>query len=273
MDCSDVRERLRDVQGRRDARVEAHLQACIDCALLAADAALAGQAESPTASADIEAILDRTEARLQRERGCIAWLRNRRTSTRLLLGALAALGVPLAFALAAPRTDLSVYPLPRLVTIAACLILFSAGALSVKLRPLHRPALPSGLAAALLVAAIVVIGTDIALPPAHAVPAASLAETGADFARRAAGCLSVGFLIGLPALLAAGWLDRTRHARGATGWLSPLLAAVAGYLALDLHCPLVARAHLLVGHAGLLLVFPVLVIVLRRFRRVSRLAT
>jgi hypothetical protein len=265
MNCRDVRARLQDARMRHDASIEAHLRNCVECALLAADADLTGLAGSARVTpADIEALLGDTQSRLRRERGPAAWLRSRRTRTRLLLGAAAALGVPLLFALAAPRPDLTVYPMVRLLTIATLLVLLSGVALSLKLRPLHRPALPTGMVTAVLIGAVLVVAIDIALPPAHALSPASLQGTGADFARRAAGCFFAGLLIGLPALLAAGLLDRGEHPHSAASdLLTPLLAAVAGYLALDLHCPLVGRAHLLAGHASLLLALPLLFIVWR----------
>jgi len=271
MNCDEARDRLKDAGRRHDASLEAHIRECLECALFTADAELGAASESMrVVPGTVERLLDGIELRLQRESGPTAWLQSRRTGTRLVLGAVVTLGIPLLVALLVPRGDLSVYPIVRLITIATLLVLLSVVALSVKLRPLHRPPLPTGVATALLIGAVIVVAVDVALPPAHALQPASLEGTGIDFLRRAAGCLCAGLLIGLPVLIGVGFLDRGARGSTANDLLAPLLAAVAGYLALDLHCPLVSRAHLLVGHASLLLVFPVVFVAL--FGRHSRRA-
>ena len=73
---------------------------------------------------------------------------------------------------------------------------------------------------------------------------------GADFWPRASACLLFGTLTSLPLLAALVLADRRERRPAGSLAFAAAAAGLAGNLTLLLHCPLVARGHLLVGHAG-----------------------
>jgi hypothetical protein len=257
MDCFEVRRRLATGIGITDPVVEEHLLACEDCAAAAleeAGAKLKEGAPEPD-SAEIETLLQGIGQRLAAERGVAAWLRSLPTWQRLVVAVLPAIVLPLVFGAASPRLDIAVYPTARLIGLALPLLVLSAVSLLVKLRPLYRPRLSARLPIFLAVLSLGVMALDVALPAAHSLHPASLGGTGADLLPRAMQCLISGLLLGFPSFLLTAMLDRSNDGWRDASVLGAVLAGLAGYLSLHLHCPIVAPAHLLVGHLTVLAAF------------------
>ena len=72
---------------------------------------------------------------------------------------------------------------------------------------------------------------------------------------RAIACLVTGLILGLPALVGVDLVQRRRGRFGLPVALAVVLAGAVGGLGIFLHCPLVAPAHLLLGHAMVLAVY------------------
>jgi hypothetical protein len=87
-------------------------------------------------------------------------------------------------------------------------------------------------------------------PRAHVDHPASLAGVGDDFLHRAAACCLYGTLLAIPWLVLCWALDRSEHRSAPNALLAAGAAGVAANLALELHCPITARSHLALGHAG-----------------------
>lgn len=257
MKCDEAMRRIDSDPGSDDALLEAHLQTCVECSLLAGEnlGRLASAAESGRDEGyEMDALQASLGATLARERGPMAWLRSRPTGLRYVIATLPCVIVPLAFALAQPRIDLSFYPMARLAGVAILLLALIALALHSRLRPAYRaPASLASLAAVTAVATIALV-VDATAPAAHAALPASLEGAGADLLARALGCFLTGTGIAIPALVLIGLVDRWSDQRRLSVLLLPLLAGLGGYLALHLHCHLVAPAHLVVGHLSVVIV-------------------
>ncbi len=175
------------------------------------------------------------------ERGPLGWLRSRRSRSRLAAALIAAALVPVAVFLAVPRRDLPLYAAGRmalaLILMAATLAALAARALR-RLDHLDRTPWAD---AALLAGAGLVTWSVALLPQAHA------AAPPGDLVRAAAKCLAFGALTGAPVAAALLALDRVGSRRTLAEAI--LAGAVAGNLALQLHCPIVDVPHLVVGHA------------------------
>ncbi len=171
-----------------------------------------------------------------------AWSTPRRQALLLAASTL----VPLVITLTWLRVDWAVYPAPRL---AAELLLLASLILLVGwrlLRPLFLPPLPLWVRPLLLLAALALLPLLALAPLAHQAHPASLDGTGARLLPAAAICLGLGLGWGLPAAGIAFLLDR---APGVSA-LALVLGGLTGTLALQLHCPMVAPGHLLLGHGS-----------------------
>lgn len=247
--CGAVQAQLR-AGAALDPDAAAHLADCADCARVELDLALAVDE-----CVDEAAVLDGLHARMAAERGPLGWWRSQPTGRRRALGLTVVLGSALAFGLLRPRPDLAVFPMPRMLALvgiyAVVGALASLGALGSRRAPVVRPRLAW---AALAVALVVSVGLA-ALPPAHSAHPASLGGTGAALVPRALACLGVGAGVALPGLLVLGLGARaTGHSLRAPWVLGAAAGALAGQLALQLHCPVVASGHRLLGHALLVVI-------------------
>lgn len=190
--------------------------------------------------------------RVAGERGVRAWLRSRPTRARIAAALAATALVGLAVLLLAPRTDFdalpaAVYGLGLAATLGALLTVVVAFLHPLQRRPPGRGRIVLAACVALALPALLVLGA-----PLHdAVDAhpESFDGQGADLVPCALRCFAFGLLLGAVVLVLLRLLDR----RDALSWPRLLLLAGAtglvGNLALALHCPLVAPAHLLAGHA------------------------
>lgn len=202
---------------------------------------------------DTDALFQDVQGRIQQSsRQPAWWLRGRSTAVRrgiavLTFAALATFGV-----LAMPRPDMGVYPMARMVLSLAALGLLALVSLHQALRPLHQPALRRAGGWLLVGGALLATLVVTALPPAHQAHPASLGGTGDVLISRAAPCLYVGLLLGLPVFALVRLLDR-----GSV--LSAVLAACAAGLTanflLQVHCPITATEHNVVAHFGVALLF------------------
>jgi hypothetical protein len=117
----------------------------------------------------------------------------------------------------------------------------------VGLRGLHRPPLGASLRGAILGAAVGVPLALALIAPAHVSHPASLGGGGDELIRRAVACLVFGVACGAPVLAGAWFVGRSTL--GSAPLAVAAGAGVAGALALQLHCPITAPPHLLLGHA------------------------
>lgn len=230
-----------------------HLAGCAECARAELEAAV----ELPEDLA-VEGALDGLRDELQREAGALGWWRSRPTGLRRAVGLVVLLGTALGFGLVRPRADLGVFPMPRMLGLVgiygAMGALAGLGSLGSAQRPLVRPRLAG---VGLAVAVVVSLGLAL-LPPAHSAHPASLGGTGAELLPRALACLLTGLAVALPGVVLLGLGARaTGHSLRAPWVLGAVGGALAGQLALQLHCPLVGSAHRVAGHALLVVVLGV----------------
>ena len=119
-----------------------------------------------------------------------------------------------------------------------------------------------------MVAHLLVAAAIVSAPAAHLEEPFLSAGTGAALWPSAINCLLIGSSVALPALGLMWLVDR-----GGTGrllpWLAPLGAWMAGMLALQLHCPILAHEHQWAGHFGVLVPVSLLWLVLWRLRPVD----
>lgn len=271
MECDELRRRAAadDPSGDalEDPAVLAHLDACPACAEVLADGAALGRAllaaDPPLRPAPAPEALpasDAVWALIAAERGPRAWLRARPTWQRrtaivlaILLGA-AAVGLSLTLRV---RPDLAVYPAWRLAGELVLLGVLATACAWSALRPVHCPPPSRGQVLALLGLALAVPAGLALMPPAHAHPANAVGG-GDDLFRFALGCFLNSALHAVPCAALLWALARSNTLLTAT--LAAAGAALAGVLAVQLHCPIEGAPHQLLGHStvGLAAVLAVL---------------
>lgn len=244
VNCVDVREaRLRGAELPPEAAE--HAQACPICSAAADD----GIGAPP----GLDELFRGVEARLASEKGVIAWARSRSTTTRLLIAAGSMAVLVALSAVGIPRTRFAPIPVERIVVVLGALSVLAAMLLRVGLRPAHVPAPPDR-------SLLAIIGAGLLLPVATALlPAGAHSfDHYVQYTQTQAtvGCFIIGAFTGVLVLLVLRVLDRHAHDSRPAGVLAAVTGGVAGNLALELHCPITAPAHLLLGHAtvGLMLV-------------------
>jgi len=187
---------------------------------------------------------------LGRETGLRAWLSSRSTRTRITTMVLAIVATSLAVLQFSAREHLA--DSSGRVTVAAiiygCAVI---GALSVAMRPLHRPGWSVGVARLVLAAGLGgAVGLAL-LPLAQGIPMSS-PDLNLPFAAGATTCFVWGKALALP-LLALGWLMQ----RGGTNVSGRLLliggaAGLAANLYLEVHCSVQFPDHLVMGHVTII---------------------
>jgi hypothetical protein len=200
-----------------------------------------------------EQSLQQLRGRLAGEKGWRGRLLSLPTPVRVGAGLVVLALTALAVGLAMRRSDFAAYPAPLMAVSLALLAAFALLSTRVFLWPLHARE-PSRLAAGgwLLLG----LGFPVLLamlPEAHGLVhehPESFEGRGADFWPRAAGCLVFGMATSLPLLALLLLADRRERRSAARLAFAAAAAGLAGNLMLLLHCPLVAREHLLVGHVG-----------------------
>lgn len=269
MDCTEARQRILDAEMAAEGLRE-HLETCPACTALARDggalARLLADGDTEPPAAPPPELLAAVQQDLARERGPLARLRSLATPARVAL-ALAGGLVILGVGVLKLRPDLGVYPLLRFALELGALGVIGLGAGWLWLRPLHRPALPAWLAAALVLLALALPWALSALPAAHTAHPASLAGAGDDLVSRAVACFLHGSMLALPLALFLALLGRGTRRLVRYAVLPAAAGALAGLVSLNLHCPLTAPVHLLAGHAPIVLVLVLLAVAVVRLAR------
>lgn len=264
MDCAQMRQLVLDGGAPTTDEARQHLDECLACrTLLAEGPALARLlAGAQPGSEGAEPSFAELEGQLARERAEIR-PRLAELPTRLRWGLAAAmLAVPLFVGLLLHRHNLAAYPTGRLAAELGSLAALALTSCWLWLRPLFKPQPNPAKLAMVLALALAVPLTLALLPPA--LPVAVQGPLAHGALRRAAGCLIFGSLIATPALLLL--LGLGRRAAGPSGFavLPATAAALAGLFGLELHCPDASPTHLIMGHAPIALLLPLLLVGLRR---------
>lgn len=251
MNCNEARDRI--LSGRLDEQVAAHLRECEPCATLAADEArlaraLSKSAGSPPTDApdDFAALLSKVEDEDSTLRGR---LRALPTHLRSGVGLSTAVVVAVLFLLFSRRADWNVYPMLRMGMISLAFFGALVVGVGMSFPRLYRPERP--LAFRLFVLAFMLFVAF--LPAMLPIPYASAIEASA-FWPSVGACIGLGTAAAIPALVTLRLLQRD----DLNVWSTIFLATTGGisaHLALQMHCPIVDRAHVGLAHAGLALLF------------------
>jgi hypothetical protein len=244
VNCVDVREaRLRGAVLSPEAAEHAH-----KCPICSADTVEAGGA-----SPELDELFRGITSAVDREKGITGWLRSRSTSSRILVAAIWVTVLVALSAIGMPRTAFAPLPVERVVVVFGALAVLAAALLRVGLRPAQTPA-PCDRTILALIGAGLLLPAVTAFLPAGAHPFPRYVEYTPTQAT--VGCFIIGGLTGVLAILLLRALDRTAHDSRPAGVLAAVTGGVVGNLALELHCPVTAPGHLLLGHAtvGVMLV-------------------
>jgi hypothetical protein len=252
MDCGQVRAALRRSEVPKGADAAAHLAECPACATLCASPELvrALEAETSREAPGVDALLARTLGRVDDERGPMTRMRELASSTRYSLALVVAVLVPIAVLVATPRPDLGVVPRDRFATSVLLYAIPAAAALLLALRPLQR-ATSTRVRVVVVALGVLAAIAIAALPEMHTGHPAATIEPGA-FGRRALACLAFGTLTAVPIFAALRMLAREGPRVGAKALVLAIAAALAGSLAVFLHCPITHPGHLWAGHVSVL---------------------
>jgi len=210
------------------------------------DAALRALADDGD-DAGVDGRLDALRASLAQEGG-LARLKSLSTPARLaavtsLLAVIVALTIVFS-----GRPDLGVYPAARLTVEMAVPGILALALALVALRGPHRPPPATGLTWGLAGAAVLLPLAMAFLPPADLmIPGAKGSE--GRFVQEVMGCFLYGSAAALPVLGALAVLQRLPPTRTRMAALTAAGAGLGGVLALQMHCPVALRDHLLLGHA------------------------
>jgi hypothetical protein len=257
IECRQVHGVIRE-RGRLEAALQAHVQACSACAALLEQGATlahtlvdAEVGASEVTMSDVDRMFGQLEQQLARPPSLVERVRQASTRTRSL--ALAGMATAI-LALASgtlSQVDLASVPLPYLLGSITALLAAALAAGTVVLRPIHRSPLPGwvlGVLAGFAVLTPSVIASVPTGPQDH--PSAQLG-TGEPLFGAALSCFTVGMIFAL-LLVGAAWLvERSGLRRRAATVLGLVGAGALGNLVLVLHCPIVAPAHKLLGHASI----------------------
>jgi len=260
--CRELHARLRAGQAV-GPDVAAHFAECEPCRALAAEEARVARALGSTEPArDLGELFAGVTAAISAERGVRAWLRAFPTRIRVTSAVAVAALLGLAVFIFARRVDFAVYPVGRMALALGLLALGLVTAILRSLRPLQHAPGPRGADHLLVGLGVLAVSILALLAPAHQAHPASLAGAGRDMWARAAACFALGTILGVPLAAALFALDRGGTRRAAV--LAVLAAGLLGNLTLQLHCPIVAAPHLLLGHAAIVPVLLVAIVLWRR---------
>jgi hypothetical protein len=244
VNCVDVREaRLRGTP--LSAEAAAHASECPICS--------ADTEEGAGETSELDELFRDIETKLGHEKGVLGWARSRSTTTRLLIAASAVTGLTALSAVGIPRTRFAPLPTERVVVVMGALAVLAAMMLRVGLRPAQTQAPPDRSLFIIVAAGLLLPVVTAFLPPgAHPFHEyVQYTQTEATI-----GCFVIGAVTGALVVFVLRALDRTAHDSRPARVLAAVTGGVAGNLALELHCPVTAPAHLLLGHAtvGMMLV-------------------
>lgn len=186
---------------------------------------------------DAARLFEQVMADIERDRGPVAWLRERSTRTRAVILTLAALGLAMGgvVMMAGPARLVPRGPMAWVSVVGLALAMVTA--LFAMLRPRYLPAW-SGSARKLLLGGLALAG----LASVTMVSDGSLGPLGTSR------CLIMGTGVGVVVFSLALLFDRNPKRAGA---FRAMFAGTAAGLATQLVCPAHGLMHLIVGHFGL----------------------
>ncbi|MEM1415822.1 MAG: hypothetical protein AAGH15_13020 [Myxococcota bacterium] len=211
-----------------------------------------GQPDFSALFADLRAQVEEAEARPSFR------LKTQPTSVRRLISGSVFVGLLLASVAYLPREDLAAYPLPLLLTYLGSLGTLFVLTLFAALKPIHEPALSAAKVHGLTALAFAATCVLAVLPPfAHQ----GFEPVVPDALFHAVPCMIFGFVVALPVYAIVRLVDRGNP-------LGRILAAAAAGLAanmiLEVHCPIAGAAHRGLGHAAILGVLVLGVVIVER---------
>lgn len=250
MTCRSFQALLLSGGAAGDPEAHAHLETCAPCAELAEaeELAVALEAARTEDLGDLSALRGRVDAALKAEVGPRAALRARSTPERAALALLAIAAVAGGTAAVLLRADFGVYPTDRMVLALLAFASTAVGGAVLALLPDHVPPRPVGLERFVLGTLLLLPVAFAVLPAAHASHPASALPEGA-FAAATAACFAFGSGVAAAVVAVLRVLDRRTRWAGAFAVVAVGAGGAAGNLALQLHCPVTAVDHLVVGHA------------------------
>ncbi len=189
-----------------------------------------------------------------RDEGMLGYLRSRTAGQRVFfvaLVAVAATGAALAMRPIEHLTGAGMWCFAAMLMLVATITVLACWRL---MRPLHLPPANRWVGNLLLL-------TGVALPFLMAFTlnheAGKPVGTGALYYKQCAMCLALGLVLGLPVLGLALLLRRAKVDGAAIGALAGVAAGLTSYLTLHVHCTISDPAHVVGGHASVLLVLTV----------------
>ncbi len=203
---------------------------------------------------DLDALFAGVQGRVRDAEASPAYrMKSQATQLRRLLGVGALLFVLIVSLMTGQREDLGRYPPELLALFFGSLGTLCVLAVFVALRPIHRPPLSPvqtwGLAGLTVLAACALA----IVPNLHAHVLARAAAP--SLLAHATPCMLYGFLFGLPVFAALRFLARGSDTVARV--LAASAAGLAGNMVLELHCPIGGAAHLLAGHAMVVVAYVV----------------
>jgi len=267
MDCTQMRRVALDGGSLASPEARRHLDDCAACRALFADGLelarvfRAGAKHSDVGPAPSFAAL---EDAIAHNRGWRTALTELPTRIRWTLAG-ATLAVPVAVGILLHRHNLAEYPRARFIVELAALGCVAIACCWLWLRPLFKRQPSDGVS-------WLVSSVALALPLALAALPAALPGTATDLApkdvlHRAASCLLFGSTIAMPAFLLLVGLGRRPAGPRGLSVMPAAAAALAGIVGLALHCPDASPGHLLVGHAPIVWILPLLLLAVRRLQK------
>ncbi|MCO4769709.1 MAG: hypothetical protein KDA24_06720 [Deltaproteobacteria bacterium] len=230
------------------------------------DAALQALARPPEASAEVEgaeARLGATKQAVASETGFVTTVRQLPTPARLAIAAVAMAALATIVLLVNARADLGEYPALRLAMEGASSAALALILTSVALRGPHKAAASSGVTWGLAIAAVALPAALALVPPENLMlPGAKGGE--GTFVKDVMACFLYGSAAALPILGTLAVLQRLPPTRARVSALAAAGAGLGGVLALQMHCPIALRDHLLIGHATVPLAAMLVILLVRR---------
>ena len=247
MDCTDLhRELAAGVPSGPE--VDAHLAVCPPCsALLADDCAVASALDTlRDGRDDLDALKGRTLAAVADDRGPRGFMAKTPTwvHSTALLGAVIAIALSQIMAL---RADFDAYPTALMVLVLAAFTGPLIGLTLGATRPVHQAPLSRAIQSGLWLTALAIPLVVAAMPAPHTHPASDIAGA---FGQATFACFAFGAAITVGILVLHKLFDRRSHADRDSTILAALIGALAGAIALQLHCPFSNNAHQALGHAS-----------------------
>ena len=252
MNCADARELI--LAGADDDALREHIATCEPCAELAGDGGTLGRRLGQRPALD-PAGFDAVASIIKEQDGSPVWkLRSMPTHQRVALAALFVGSSGIVMLIAGRRPDWADYPVMHMgLALGAMFIAAMFGVVQALPREFvaERPQR----------ARIGMFAFLLAIPFLPAIlNAGRVAEQtpAADPLATIGGCLGIGTLAALPALLGVRALQRDRKLSFWPTLYAALAAAVGANLALQTHCPVIDPMHVVLGHASLGIVYAVL---------------